>query len=897
MRWTDPISKALELSNGACFYRCALQVNPHHYAESYRGKTHGLDEDNYVGGLIAKCTELGINVIAITDHNHVGSIDHIRGEAKRNDIYVFPGFEISSAEGVHILCIYPPDTPTATLSRYLGEFGIRGVGPSTTLANKPIAEILSCVKEQGGVSIAAHVTQDNGLLNVLQGQARINAWKDKNLLAVQIPGAVDDVPNDKCKILRNQDPAYKRIPAVASNLAIAAVNAKDVTKPEELGDPSATCWIKMSEITVEGLRQAFLDPTSSIRLAKDPIPEDHSEFVAMAWEGGFLDGSLIHFNENMNVLIGGRGTGKSTVIESIRYAMGLEPLGEEAQKANEGIIQQVLRGGTKVSLLVRSHRPTKREYLIERTVPNPPIVRDDMGKVLTLTPSDVAPRAEVYGQHEISELTKSPDKLTRLLERFIGRAPGLTQRKSDLIKEMERSRSRILEVKKELNQIDERLATLPSLEETLKRFQEAGLEKRLKEQSLLVREERILRTANERIAPFRDILLQLRRGVPIDRAFLSAKAVEGLPGKEILSEADAALDQFDKIIIDAIDRIEKGIEKADAELASIRQKWEARKMVVQADYEKILRELQKSKVDGEEFIQLRHRIEDLRPLKEREAALQRDLKELEDQRRNFLAEWADIKTSEYQQLDRAAKKVNKALAERVQVRVISEGNREPLFQLFRKHIRGHLIETINILNARPSLSLKDFADDCRAGRDTLITKYAITQTQAERLAQAPLETIMEIEELELPSITHIELNVAGEKQPPVWQALEDLSKGQKATAVLLLLLLESDAPLVVDQPEDDLDNRFITDGIVPKMREEKRRRQFLFSTHNANIPVLGAAELIVGLTAAGEAEQGKAEISANYMGSIDARPVRELVEEVLEGGKAAFEIRRLKYGY
>lgn len=131
----------------------------------------------------------------------------------------------------------------------------------------------------------------------------------------------------------------------------------------------------------------------------------------------------------------------------------------------------------------------------------------------------------------------------------------------------------------------------------------------------------------------------------------------------------------------------------------------------------------------------------------------------------------------------------------------------------------------------------------------------------------------------------------------MWTPLKHLSTGQKATAVLLLLLLESDAPLVVDQPEDDLDNRFITEGVVPKLREEKRRRQFVFATHNANIPVLGDAELIVGLQPSGEAAQGHTEIPSAYLGSIDARAVREFVGEVLEGGKEAFEMRRLKYGF
>jgi hypothetical protein len=81
------------------------------------------------------------------------------------------------------------------------------------------------------------------------------------------------------------------------------------------------------------------------------------------------------------------------------------------------------------------------------------------------------------------------------------------------------------------------------------------------------------------------------------------------------------------------------------------------------------------------------------------------------------------------------------------------------------------------------------------------------------------------------------------------------------------------------------------------MREEKRRRQFVFATHNANVPVLGDAELIIGLSASGEASQGKAKIPPEHMASIDARPVRELVEEILEGGKMAFETRRLKYGF
>ena len=678
---------------------------------------------------------------------------------------------------------------------------------------------------------------------------------------------------------------------------MAVINAQDVSSPEDLQKPGASCWIKMSNVTLEGLRQAFLDPISRIRLSSDPSPEEHTEFVLMTWQGGFLDGAAIHLNENLNVLIGGRGTGKSTIVESIRYVLGMEPLGEEANKSHNGIIRQVLRSGTKTSMLVRSYHPDKRHYLFERTIPNPPVVKDEAGNVLNLTPADVVPQTEIYGQHEISELTKSRDKLTRLLGRFVERDTDIAKRKSSVRRQLERSRTRLLETQKELAQIEERLAMLPGLEETLRRFQDAGLEEKLKEQSLLVREERVLKTAEERIEPFREVMAALGQSAPIDCAFISEKALQDLPGKAILSEANGILNQLADDMKKISVEMNQAIEKAQAGLAQIRERWEKRKASVMEAYQAILRDLQKSRIDGEEFIRLRQKIEELRPLKERQTLLDRDANAHEAERRNLLSEWEDVKAEEFRNIERAAKKVSKKLEGRVLVDVTAGGNREPLIQLLRDQIGGRLSDAIETLTKRTDFSLPVFASACRGGKEALSQEFSIPPSQAERIAQAHADVIMQIEELELPPTTAIKLNVAADDQPATWQTLEDLSTGQTATEVLLLLLLESKAPLVVDQPEDDLDNRFISDGIVPKMREEKRRRQFIFATHNANIPVLGDAELIVGLTAYGEAGEGKAKLSEVHMGSIDTKAVREMVEEVLEGGKDAFEMRRLKYGF
>lgn len=892
MNKQDLIKKALELPNGARFYRCALQVNPFEYLKEQKKPTKFKDEESYNTAIVQALRDNGVEVIAVTDHYRVRSSLGLLKAAQQAGIHTFPGFEASTKDGVHLLCLFNPDRDANSLERLIGACGIHDDKGGSPIGQYDVIEFLQESQKWGAVCIAAHVVLPRGgLLAKLSGQSRIQAWRSPLLLACSIPGPMTQVPVNFRSIIENTDPAHRR------ERPIAIVDAQDVDSPEDLANPTASCWIKMSKLSVEGLRQAFLDPRSRIRLASDPIPDEHTEFVAMAWDGGFLDGTAIHFNENLDVLIGGRGTGKSTVVESLRYVLGFEPLGEEARKAHEGIVRQVLKSGTKIALRIRSHRPTKHEYLIERTIPNPPVVRDATGNLLNLTPSDIIPQAEVYGQHEISELTKSPEKLTRLLERFVDKDPGLARRKSELKRKLERYRATILDFMKELKQAEDRLALLPGLEETLKRFQEAGLEERLKERSLLVREERVLKTASERVHPFKGMWEQLRRDLPIDTAFLSSKALESLPGKEVLTGARTVIEDLSKDLKGIVENMGQALERADKGLAEVNRHWGERKTGVQAAYESILRELQKSKVDGEEFIRLRQQIEELRPLKEHHATLQQTLRGQEDNRLNLLVEWEDAKTAEFRELDRAAKKVNRQLIGRVKVQVSFAGNREPLYQLLREQMGGRLSEAIEALRRREDLSLKEFASACRAGRDAVAQKFGISPGQAERFAQAPIEVIMQIEELDLPPTTQIELNVAAEGQPPVWQELNALSTGQKATAVLLLLLLESDAPLVVDQPEDDLDNRFITDGVVPKMREEKRKRQFIFATHNANIPVLGDAELILGLSASGEAGQGKAEIPVEHMGSIDDRPVRELVEEILEGGKDAFEMRRLKYGF
>ena len=891
MPWPDPVRSALALSSGARFYRCALQVNPFAY-HAVQGTAPAFpDEATYNAALVEACLTNGIGAIGLADHYRIKTSVSLMTEARKAGLLVFPGFEAGTKDGVHLLCLFDPHESLDKIERVIGDCGVHDDAATAPLGRHDVTEFLAESIGWGCVTIAVHAASAGGLLNVLDGKRRAAVWTDPNLLAIGLPGPGSDAPPELRNIVANADPQYKR------PRPIAVVNANDINAPDDLAKPSTSTWIKMSHPSPAALRQAFLDPASRIRLASDPEPEDHAELETLTWEGGFLDGSAIHFNQNLNVVIGGRGSGKSTVIESIRTVLDLEPASDDAKTAHEGIMSRVLQSGTKVSMVVRSHQPAPRTYVIERTIPNPPIVRDQEGVVLDVDPAALVPRIEILGQHEIAELAKDKKKRTALLDRFVERAPQLRAHRAETRRALSGTRAKLVEVTVEERDIEEQMSALPALEETLRRFEDAGLELKLRDQALLLREERVLGTVGERIETVDTMREAVQRVLPLDLVFLSDAALEDLPARETLAGAVQVLRELEARALRGADEIGSAVAEARAALSEISSSWDDRKSEVLQAYEQILRDLQRDRVDGDEFMRLRREIEQMRPLQQRIAALRSERAELESRRRSLLAEWEEISRSEFQSLQEAASRVNSFLLSQVRVTVTFAGDRDPLIRILREEIGGRLQEIVNTLLTHETLSVRELAETMRAGPKDVADRYHLTGAQAERLAGANEGTLLAIEELHLPPTTTVKLNIAS-GDPAEWRELDELSTGQKATAILLLLLLESDSPLIIDQPEDDLDNRFISDGVVPRMREEKRRRQFIFATHNANIPVLGDAELIFGLEAIGEADAaGRGSIDPERMGSIDSPPVRDLVEELLEGGREAFEMRRLKYGF
>ena len=398
------------------------------------------------------------------------------------------------------------------------------------------------------------------------------------------------------------------------------------------------------------------------------------------------------------------------------------------------------------------------------------------------------------------------------------------------------------------------------------------------------------------VSSAQDTAAATRAALIDDAALLGDEDKAKLPNAEMLEELNAIQTTLARRVSRGADYIAFAASEATKAIESVNATWLPKQAVAEETYQKILRELKAEGHDGSQFISIKSQIERLRPKETERGVRVGSLNDLNAERRDLVARWESAKAADFRSLQQAARRVSRRLEGRVRVNLRRSQQLGNLEATLRKRVTGNINQALERLRAIESLSLLDLSSAIKDGASKLVLDYGFSQAAAEKIAQGGAVLALEVEACDLPAEAVLELNV-GPEQTQIWKELDDLSAGQKATAVLLLLLLESTAPLIIDQPEDDLDNRFIADSIVPAMRQEKRKRQFIFSSHNANIPVLGDAEQIIGLTPVADGGSTSVAITAALCGSIDVYAVKELVKELLEGGQTAFEYRRQKYGF
>lgn len=852
-----------------------------------------MDEEEYNQALLQKCLDRDIKVVGLADHGSVASVDALRHTLQSCGIVVFPGFEISSNDKTHYVCLFSEETTAQQLERYLGSLDLLNPADGVRPSRLSSEQLIDKVDQLGGIIYAAHCTQDNGLLK----NRHNHVWKHPKLRAAQIPGAVDDLESVESgfyrKVLLNKDNAYRRV------RPIALINAKDVAKPEDLDQPGASCLIKMTRPNFAAFKVAFLDPGSRIRLNSQRAESPTGRVLCMTVTGGYLDGVRVDFSDHLNTVIGGRGTGKSTLLECVRYALDFPPKGRQALKLHQEIIKENLgRAAGQLELVVVSSVQNGKHYTVSRRYGESPIVRDSDGNVSNLLPRDLLPGIDIYGQNEIYELAQDETSRVQLLDRFLPQDEDYGTKSADVHRRLTENQRKLVKSLSDLDDVKAQVDRLPKLEEQLRGFEELGIKEKMAKTSLLAREREITKGVTESVQSLRDALADFRKSLP-DLTFINHEAVEGLLDVAHLVAVRTTLEEISQGFTSHLTAMTALLNEASSRLTAQQGAWQQAIQGHEAELEKALRTLpsaagRSGQEVGAAYQRLMGDIERIKPMKAKLSTHESQGNTLQQERRNLLAELSDLRGKRIQALQKAAERLNKKLEGKLKVEIVPEANRSPLLNF----LLGCKLENVGEkrlawIEEAETISPLSLAQSIQKGSADVKRVWDVAPMVAEALTKLQPSQLMELEALDLEHRVDIFLNVAHGQADPVFRPLSKLSTGQQCTAILHMLLLDNVDPLLMDQPEDNLDNAFIAERIVTELRDAKTRRQFLFATHNANIPVFGDAEWIGVFTTA----EGQGCLGSEAQGSIDVLAIREQVANILEGGREAFIQRKEKYEF
>ncbi len=627
------------------------------------------------------------------------------------------------------------------------------------------------------------------------------------------------------------------------------------------------------------------------------MPTSH-KIKSIQVEGGFLTGSKIVFDDHLNCLIGGRGTGKTTVLELIRYVLGFTPDSTiEPVKAREfnKLISANLGDASSVTLEIETLNGLK--YTVKRKGGDePPVIKDDAGSIkqIDFRRSQLFD-AEIYSQNDIENAASNPRDQLNIVDRFReDDLNDIAKELSVLKRELEDNAIDILSMMSQSASLQDDISEIDGVSEKLKAFDiEAGENPEEVSQQgakiqAVAKEQKAIGNLLTGLADSEDELSSWLQDLErlIDTAFTSSN-LSG-PNRNQIEELRQSFNS-------AIPELRQHVQSTLNALSSLRQdsdqtgqKIENQILTLQEEYDQTLARHQEVKGKVQErdklqklYVELLAKQTDYDEKRDREAQL---IKE----RHQLIEKMSDLCDRRCNVRKEIADSINKQLSPMIRVTIVPMGNPEEYqSQLSEamKHSQMQYAKVVERIVLR--IPPPEFAKLVQNGQvEALMEKLEIDQERANKIIAQLQNTreIFDLEMVELYDLPLIELKDGAE-----YKAADKLSTGQKCTTILPILLLESIKPLLIDQPEDNLDNAFVYETVVKSIRKVKENRQLIFVTHNPNIPVLGDAEKVFVLKSDGQHGEVISE------GNVDK--VKVDIETILEGGKDAFEERRRRYGH
>jgi chromosome segregation protein len=878
-------------------------------ASSFRlpsGLQPDLDRDKIVAQYVDQLVTRGIEIAAVTDYQGIRKewFVPIRQAAQAHGIVVFPGAELSFAYpkyGLHVLAIFPQDTDLDAINRTIQALHRQ---PSEQLVlpdsshqdiDKDVRDALVKLRQElRPLLIPAHPHDDNGLF-------RSSRWGDAACFIRDVePDAIESFSEEDRQRLLDTGilpaEALQRIPKMEFS------DPKGITEIGTKKRPDGalrTTYLKLSESgDLNAVRLALHDAKVLVRTVA-PTRTAYTHFLGLTVDGsGFLGGFSLAFSPELNVLIGGRGVGKSAILETLRYVLDLAPY--SPMDYREALIPYALGSGGKASLWAEQvlGPDVRRRYRFERVWGETPRVFElDPEREVPLGPLEVLGDTEgplFFGQREIYEVTRNERQRLRLLDEIIGRqAQAQVTQAQKLETQLRDNARRILDGLQRLDERAEITQRLKEIQHEIEVYRRFGVTEKLREATTLAADEQRLMQTKEAVQTVAQTWSMAGEDLRVHLANAQKRLAEGQSTqKGMLLEAMGIIENLRRSLDDTLQKGSTSVSEARRKLSETMTRWQTQRRPLDDAIRQIKQTLGRDSLDPDRLIRLTTEQARLEPQLQALDALQAEVAKWEEERRLLLGKFRDARREVWRLRSERANAISDQLQGRVRVRVDYKGQHETFLERLASFFQGSGVDRRSLeklVFGRSAIDGSAIAEQVRKGASALQEEFGLSQARAQQIYTHLTQDRGRLFELELlvpddAVLVYLQLN---ETEIP----LPKLSDGQRATAMLLLLLVQADRLLLVDQPEDDLDNRFIYEDIVRILREQKGERQLLAATHNPNIPVLGNAELIVAL----EAPESHALIAAQ--GAIDQRVIQDYVKSVMEGGEDAFRRRAQKYGW
>ncbi len=883
------------MNQGAEFLRADLHI--HSYGEEF-GSYDVQDNTNTPEGIVDTAIEKGLSIISITDHNEIQNSNTAINYAKGKDILVIAGIEVTTTQG-HLLLYFE------TFSDLRSFFGTLKVSQDKKTTTQGIVECLNNAQINNGFGVLAHIEIPAGFEQTIGrfGPQMEQVFQHPNLLGLEINSKTsitrytdEDDSDDRKRLIKLRRTSL----TLEDNYNLAKLMSSDSHTLERLGTnadgENKLTRIKVDEPNFHAFKIALINQESRIRL-EDFIPEKRPIIKTVKLEGGLLDGQEIVLSRNLTCIIGSRGAGKSTLIETIKNCTG--------NISNSRVIDSEV-WPQKISISYEDETGRKSDFTREKHSTNQNITDPING----ITKVDI----ESYGQGETAETLQHSDKNPKVLIDFLDEFLDLKAYKEEeweVISKLRENQSEQRKRRLELLALPETDRTLKNENSKLDNLKKEKAGELVEYQNGLIKERQI---RNEIISDLKNLIetyKELFNDKTIFEEFEKLTDDEIIVGKDQFAKVKALVDSFAKTVSSKSQELNTVLSEKIKEIKIQLKEWGAKEKEIQAkiDAKKIDLESKGIPFDLGKINQISKDIIDLTARVKHLLIRKKELLTLQTKRTELLKRRKELRDKIYYTRHAFATDVNSNLKNTIDDLLITLKYHQGRFsnqfeELLRQKFdwRTTQVQRTNlILNFYNPLEFLDF---CK--RKNVSALQAIKDAESNQvLSNAEINRISSIvnadfcfEDFEIVEfddmpeilITKLFKDEDG-NQIRQTKNLSQLSLGQQQSVLLgILMLSKSNKPLIIDQPEDNLDSEFIYKTIVKNLRTIKEKRQVIIVTHNANIAVLGDAELIIPLKSIN--------VKSHILdaGSIERSETRLKCCEILEGGKIAFTRRKEIYG-